>query len=99
MGPDDKYFSIRDYYLNDVGLGQGGFGTCLYACDNTTNEKFVLKRNSRNEEDKIESIKAEAAMLSNLHHENIVLFFGAVLDTYPSNDRKCNMMIEFAERE
>ena len=101
MGPDDKYFSPRDYFLNDIPLNQGGgeFGTCLYAMDNTTSKKFVLKRNSRNEEVKIQSIKAEAAMLSNLQHENIIRFFGAVLDTDPNNDKKCNMMIEYAERE
>ena len=100
MGPDHKYFPSRDYYLNDVGqLGQGGFGTCLCARDNTTNSTFVLKRNSRDEEDTIQSIMAESAILSTLQHEHIVFFYGAVLDIYPSNARKCNMMIEFAERE
>ena len=98
VGPDDKYFPMRDYYLNDVGkLGQGGFGTCLCACDNTTDEKFVIKRNSKSEDDKIQSIRKESAILSTLHHENIVFFYGAVLDTYPSNIRNCNMMMELAE--
>ena len=100
VGPDDKYFPMRDYYLNDVGkLGQGGFGTCLCACDNTTEEKFVIKRNSKSEDDKIQSIRKESAILSTLHHENIVFFYGAVLDTYPSNIRNCNMMMELAESE
>ena len=88
--------------VNDVApLGEGGFGTSVVGQDKATESIFAMKRNNRDDIDKIESIRAECNMLARLRggHDNIVQFFGAVMEEnereYPP--RLCKMFMEFAE--
>ena len=64
---------------------------------------FAMKRNNRSDQDKIDSIRSECAVLARLgcHHDNVVRFLGAVIDEdleqHPP--RICKMMMELAESE
>ena len=89
--------------MNDAApLGKGGFSTCVVGQDKATKSIFAVKQNSRDDMDKIDLIRHECNTLARLHgHDNIVQFFGAVIDEdegqYPR--RVCKMFMEFAESE
>lgn len=103
VGRDHFYHQERDYLVNDVApLGGGEFGTFVMGQDKATESVFTIKRNNRDDKDKTDLIRHECNTLARLHgHENIVQFFGAVIDEderqYPP--RVCKMFMEFAESE
>ena len=104
VGRDHFYYHKRDYLVNNVApLAEGEFGTVVVGQDNATESIFAIKQNNSNEMDKIESIRAECEVLAQLcgGHNNIVQFFGAVMEVnekeYPP--RVCKMFMEFAESE
>ena len=100
-GEDDFYYQNRDYMVNDVApLGEGGFGTCVLGQNRSNESVFAMKRNNRDDEDKIESIRSECRMLARIRsHDNVIKFLGAVVDDedegYPP--RVCKMFMELAE--
>ena len=100
-GEDDFYFQNRDYMVNDVApLGEGGFGTCVFGQNRSDESVFAMKRNNRDDEDKIDSIRSECRMLARIRsHDNVIKFLGAVVDEesggYPP--RVCKMFMELAE--
>jgi len=87
--------------VNDVApLGEGGFGTCALGQNRSNESVFAMKRNNRDDEDKIESIRSECRMLARIRsHDNVIKFLGAVVDDedegYPP--RVCKMFMELAE--
>jgi len=53
----------------------------MFGKDNTTEVSFAMKRNKDNGQNAIESMRAECFVLSKLRpHNNVVGFFGAVID-------------------
>ena len=98
-GEDGFYYKIRDYNLNETDLlGSGGFGSCLWAQDLTTEKMFAIKQNKN---ESFKSIEDECHILSRLSdNDYIIKFLGAVVDegelpTQPP--LVCKMMMELAE--
>ena len=98
-GKDGFYYKIRDYNLNETDLlGSGGFGSCLWAQDLTTEKMFAIKQNKN---ESFKSIEDECHVLSRLsNNDYIIKFLGAVVDegelpTQPP--LVCKMMMELAE--
>ena len=64
---------------------------------------FAMKRNNQSNEENIESICSECRVLARLkYHENVVRFFGAVLDEDNGDvylPRVCKMIMELSESE
>lgn len=103
-GLDGFYFQDRNYYLNDVDtLGSGGFGTCMFGKDHTTEQPFAMKRSNEGGESIIDSMRAECLVLSRLKpHDNIVGFLGAVIDEEDDNvlsPKVYKMFMELADCE
>ena len=79
-------------------LGSGGFGSCLWAQDLTTEKMFAIKQNKNVS---FKSIEDECHVLSRLaDNDYIIKFLGAVIDegelpTQPP--LVCKMMMEPAE--
>lgn len=103
-GQDGYYYQDRDYYINDVeSLGSGGFGTCMYGKDNSTEQPFALKRNKEMSESIIDSMRTECFVLSRLKpHDHVIRFLGAVIDEEENNvmlPKVCKMFLELADCE
>ena len=79
-------------------LGSGGFGSCLWAQDLTTEKMFAIKQNKNVS---FKSIEDECRVLSRFtDNDYIIKFLGAVIDegelpTQPP--LVCKMMMELAE--
>ena len=98
LGEDGFYHKVRDYNLNETDiLGSGGFGSCLWAQDLTTEEMFAIKQNK--DETFFKSIEEECHVLSHLQHDHIVKFLGAVIEERdpPAAHPVCKMIMELAE--
>jgi serine/threonine protein kinase len=88
---DKRYVEIRDY-MNMGEIGRGGQGTCFYAMDRKKERMFAYKM-TNNEED-TSKLLSECKILSELCHEHVVLFLGAVDEVV---DGKVRMFMELAE--
>ena len=98
-GDDGFYYKIRDYNLNETDLlGSGGFGSCLWAQDLTTEKMFAIKQNKN---ESFKSIEDECLVLSHLaENDHIIRFLGAVVDERELPTQPplvCKMMMELAE--
>ena len=84
-------------------LGSGGFSTCIFGKDHTSEQPFAMKRNKEGGESIIDSMKAECFVLSRLKpHDNIISFLGAVIDEEDDNvllPKVYKMFMELADCE
>jgi NIMA (never in mitosis gene a)-related kinase len=75
-------------------FGQGSFGSILKVQNKENNKIYALKQISLNgiNEEELDSIKNEAAILSSIKHENIVNYYGSFTD-----DKYLNIFMEYCE--
>merc|ERR1719391_158804 len=64
-------------------LGRGAFSTCYLARDVETGTIMAAKqisfvRNSEEEQEKVDQVREEVILMSQLHHPNIVRMYGAI---------------------
>ena len=89
---DGKYCKCRDYVKQKV-IGYGGQGTCFCATDRKSEKTFAYKENYRSTDDT--KLLAECAMMSQINHDNVVVFLGAVKEDMS----KVKLFMELAECE
>ena len=89
---DGKYCKCRDYDIQGK-IGDGGQGTCFYATDRMLEKTFAYKENYRPED--ATKLLAECAMMSQINHDNVVVFLGAVREDMS----KVKLFMELAECE
>ena len=89
---DGEYHKFRDYVFQGE-IGDGGQGTCFYATDRMLEKTFAYKENYRSIDDT--KLLAECAMMSQINHDNVVVFLGAVREDMS----KVKLFMELAECE
>lgn len=89
---DGEYHKFRDYVFQGE-IGDGGQGTCFYATDRMLEKTFAYKENYRSTDDT--KLLAECAMMSQINHDNVVVFLGAVKEDMS----KVKLFMELAECE
>ena len=89
---DGEYHKLRDY-IPQGEIGEGGQGTCFYGTDRILEKTFAYKENYRLADEA--KLLDECAMMSRIHHDNVVVFLGAVRE----DESKVKLFMELAECE
>ena len=95
---DGEYHKFRDYVKQKI-IGYGGQGTCFCATDRRSEKTFAYKEICQSKDDRNPpddtKLLAECAMMSQINHDNVVVFLGAVREDMS----KVKLFMEFAECE
>ena len=95
---DGEYHKCRDYVKQKI-IGYGGQGTCFCATDRRSEKTFAYKEICQSKDDRNPpggtKLLAECAMMSQINHDNVVVFLGAVREDMS----KVKLFMEFAECE
>ncbi|CAD8068869.1 unnamed protein product [Paramecium sonneborni] len=75
LNQNDLQTRFSDYYSYVETLGQGAFGIVVKAVNNNTKELVAVKIISKATIKRFEALEQEAAIFSQLNHQNIVKFY------------------------